>query len=96
MSLARGPLFEPDVPNGLQYRRDFVVRDEEAALADAIAGVEFSTFEMRGVAARRRVAFFGRSYDKDAPAPPLPPFLLLCASESPNGQASMRTPSRWR
>ena len=35
----------------------------------------FSTFEMRGVAARRRVAFFGHAYDRAA-AGPLPGFLL--------------------
>jgi alkylated DNA repair dioxygenase AlkB len=38
--------------------------------------VEFSTFEMRGVVARRRVAFFGRSYDSSRAATgPLPGFL---------------------
>jgi alkylated DNA repair dioxygenase AlkB len=75
MSPASGPLFDMDVPDGLQYRRDFITRDEETALAGAIARVEFSTFEMRGVAARRRVAFFGRSYDNNALTPPVPPFL---------------------
>ena len=56
-------LFDVDVPTGFQYRDDFITRDEEAALAEEIARLEFSTFEMRGVVARRRVAFFGRSYD---------------------------------
>jgi alkylated DNA repair dioxygenase AlkB len=43
----------------------------------AIGGVAFSTFEMRGVAARRRVAFFGASYDAGArPSPPIPESLL--------------------
>jgi hypothetical protein len=42
---------------------------------DAIAHVAFSDFEMRGVVARRRVAFFGQSYDRGA-AGPLPAFLL--------------------
>src|SRR6186997_3066149 len=50
--------------------------DEEAALVDAIAGIEFSTFEMRGVVARRRVAFFGHSYDAGRVSPPLPAFLF--------------------
>ena len=46
-------------------------------LAGEIARVEFSTFEMRGVVARRRVAFFGRTYDRGAAAaPPMPDFLL--------------------
>ncbi len=39
--------------------------------------VEFSTFEMRGVVARRRVAFFGRSYDAAQTLTlPLPAFLM--------------------
>jgi alkylated DNA repair dioxygenase AlkB len=73
----RGSLFELDLPGGFQYRDDFITVAEEDALAAEIARVEFSTFEMRGVVARRRVAFFGRSYDAgDAPTAPMPPFLL--------------------
>ncbi|MCA1563092.1 MAG: alpha-ketoglutarate-dependent dioxygenase AlkB [Acidobacteria bacterium] len=80
MPPARGPLFDVDVPAGFQYRNDFISVDEETALSEAIGQVEFSTFEMRGVVARRRVAFFGRSYDAGgASTPPVPPFLLpLC------------------
>jgi alkylated DNA repair dioxygenase AlkB len=71
-----GPLFEPDVPPGFHYRNDFVTIDEEVALADAIGRLEFANFEMRGVVARRRVAFFGKSYDSGrAASPPLPAFL---------------------
>jgi alkylated DNA repair dioxygenase AlkB len=76
-------LFQPDVladelPTGLQYRRDLISADEERALLDAIGGLQFSSFEMRGVVARRRVAFFGRAYDDrgDTPNPPLPVFLI--------------------
>jgi alkylated DNA repair dioxygenase AlkB len=73
----RDGLFGADLPAGFHYRPHFIAIDEEAALAAAIAGVEFSTFEMRGVAARRRVAFFGASYDAaDAPARPMPRFLI--------------------
>lgn len=69
-------LFAADVPPGFHYRSDFVAPDEEAALAANIAAVEFSDFEMRGVVARRRVAFFGRTYDSArASAPPIPAFL---------------------
>jgi hypothetical protein len=72
-----GSLFDLDVPNGFRYRGEFITVEEEAALADAIAGIEFSTFEMRGVIARRRVAFFGMSYGTGgAPASPFPLFLL--------------------
>jgi alkylated DNA repair dioxygenase AlkB len=71
------PLFGMEAPSGFRYQDDFISADEEAALAEEIARVEFSTFEMRGVAARRRVAFFGRSYDSGSlTVPPLPAFLL--------------------
>jgi alkylated DNA repair dioxygenase AlkB len=75
--IEHGGLFEAEVPDGFHYRPDFVSAEEERALAEAIAGVEFATFEMRGVAARRRVAFFGASYDAGGAArPPIPWFLM--------------------
>src|SRR6185503_2745297 len=57
------------------YQREFISGADEAALVNAIAAIEFSTFEMRGVVARRRVAFFGESY-AGAEAAPVPPFLV--------------------
>ena len=70
-------LFDPDVPDGFVYRPDFISSEDEAQLVDAIRQVEFSAFEMRGVVARRRVAFFGSSYDSGrTETPPLPAFLL--------------------
>jgi alkylated DNA repair dioxygenase AlkB len=70
-------LFDPDLPGGFLYRNDFIDPGDEAALIAAIGSVEFSTFEMRGVVARRRVAFFGSSYDSGrVEAAPMPGFLL--------------------
>jgi alkylated DNA repair dioxygenase AlkB len=70
-------LFDADVPSGFQHRNEFITVEEEASLVQAIERVDFSTFEMHGVAARRRVAFFGRSYDSGAAlTPPIPEFLL--------------------
>ena len=70
-------LFEPDLPDGFVYRSDFISAQEEAELIEAIRSVEFSAFEMRGVVARRRVAFFGSSYDAGRTKTlPLPHFLL--------------------
>ena len=69
------PLFGPTVPSGFQYRENFITDSDELALIDAMTRVSFSEFEMRGVVARRRVAFFGESYDRAA-AGPLPAFLL--------------------
>src|SRR5687767_9345335 len=68
-------LFEHNLPQGFHYRENFITEADERVLLDAIAQVAFSDFEMRGVVARRRVAFFGQSYDRGA-AGPLPEFLL--------------------
>ena len=73
-------LFPPHVPSGFHYRDNFISEDDELTLIDALAGVTFSEFEMRGVVARRRVAFFGESYDRAA-ARPLPEFLLPLRAE---------------
>jgi alkylated DNA repair dioxygenase AlkB len=56
-------LFGPDLPDGFAYRDDFISAEEERALVDAIRAIEFANFEMRGAVAKRRVAFFGLSYD---------------------------------
>jgi alkylated DNA repair dioxygenase AlkB len=74
--LVSGSFFEANLPDGFRYREGFITVDEEADLANEIARVEFSTFEMRGVIARRKVAFFGKSYDaNNASTPPIPAFL---------------------
>jgi alkylated DNA repair dioxygenase AlkB len=74
----RANLFDRDLPEGLEYQRNFITLDEEASLIRDIRQVEFSTFEMRGVVARRRVAFFGKSYSAGGTADvrSLPAFLL--------------------
>jgi len=70
-------LFGADLPPGFLHRHDFISTAEEAALAAQIERIEFANFEMRGVVAKRRVAFFGASYDRaDAPSPPIPDFLF--------------------
>jgi len=77
MGPVSGSLFEATLPAGFHYRDTFIDTDEETQLASEIANVRFSVFEMRGVVARRRVAFFGRSYDSGAvPSPAIPPFLF--------------------
>lgn len=68
-------LFECDSPPGFHYREHFLTEADERRLLDAIADVVFSDFAMHGVIARRRVAFFGQSYDR-AITGPLPTFLL--------------------
>jgi alkylated DNA repair dioxygenase AlkB len=77
VSPGAGSLFDLDLPEGFLYRSAFLDAGEEGALVAAIADVEFSVFEMRGVTARRRVAFFGRAYDSGRNGvPPMPEFLL--------------------
>jgi alkylated DNA repair dioxygenase AlkB len=77
MSPIPGSLFATDVPDGFRYHEAFMTVEEEASLVERIRGITFSTFEMRGVVARRRVAFFGRSYDAgSAVTAELPGFLL--------------------
>ena len=68
-------LFEDALPPGFLYRPDFITEAEERELLAAIGDVAFSDFAMRGVVARRRVAFFGHSYDR-ATVAPLPEFLV--------------------
>ena len=64
-------------PEGFDYRAEFITAAEEATLASLIADrVEFRTFAMRGVTAKRRVAFFGETYDEGATAAEMPGFLL--------------------
>jgi alkylated DNA repair dioxygenase AlkB len=78
-SVARidGPLFGPDLPDGFRYRDDLITTDDQSGLVSRIQEITFADFEMRGVVARRRVAFFGASYDKGTePHQPIPGFLL--------------------
>ena len=75
MSSSKG-LFDPELPEGFDYRPDFITEAEERVLASEISHVAFADFELRGVVARRRVAFFGESsYDRSA-TPEIPAFLL--------------------
>ncbi|MEO7135548.1 MAG: alpha-ketoglutarate-dependent dioxygenase AlkB [Vicinamibacterales bacterium] len=76
MARSAGSLFGPILPSGFQYQDDCISKAEQAELVDQINQIEFSTFEMRGVVAKRRVAFFGASYDRgQQPSPPIPEFL---------------------
>jgi alkylated DNA repair dioxygenase AlkB len=70
-------LFGPDLPAGFSYREDFINAEEERSLVERIRDIRFANFEMRGVVARRRVAFFGATYDgPETSTPDMPEFLL--------------------
>lgn len=68
------------LPEGFVYRAEFISAAEESMLIESIEQLEFGEMRMRGVAAKRRVAHFGSSYDFGGgtlgPAPPMPEFLL--------------------
>jgi len=71
---------QPELPPGFSYDLEFVGPPEAAELTRNISQLELSTFQMHGVAARRRTAHFGWSYGYEsrtgAPGTPIPPFLL--------------------
>ena len=69
-------LSPPTLPSGMRYEERFLTVDEEAALLASVRDVTFSTFELHGVAARRRVAFYGQTYDASLPGAAFPDFLL--------------------
>jgi alkylated DNA repair dioxygenase AlkB len=77
-------LFDDDeLPDGFKYERDFLTPAEEAELRESLSTVQFSDFEMRGVVARRRVAFFGLAYDlADRPARPFPAYLGVLRAQA--------------
>ena len=70
----------PAVPNGFEYRQDFISLAEERALLDAIEPLPFAQVVMRGAVAKRRTAHFGWTDGyyarRSEPGPPLPEFLL--------------------
>lgn len=71
------PSLWPDAPLGFSYAEAFIGPDEESELRVRFERLQFDTFEMRGVTARRRVKFFGRAYRQvDAAPEPIPDFLM--------------------
>lgn len=79
----QGELFAPDaavLPEGMQWREQFIDAAEEAALLEAIAALPLREARYKGYTARRRVLSYGTQYDYDdnrlLPAEPLAPFLL--------------------
>jgi alkylated DNA repair protein (DNA oxidative demethylase) len=72
---ARPPAVTEDV-EGLRYVEDFVSEEEERALLDYLAELDFRAVTMRGQTAKRTVRHFGLDYDyenwKVKPGDPLP------------------------
>jgi len=66
-----------DLPEGLSYTAEFVARDEEQRLIEALEALDYRPIVMRGQAAKRTVRHFGLNYDYEShqvvPTDPLPP-----------------------
>ena len=66
----------PALPPGMQYRLDFISRDEEAQLLSLIRALPLTEAKYHQYTARRRTVSFGASYDfskqQATPAPTLP------------------------
>ncbi|MBO9558004.1 MAG: alpha-ketoglutarate-dependent dioxygenase AlkB [Caulobacter sp.] len=81
MDLRQPGLFDEPAPGppGFLYRTNAITPSEEVALVEAVGRLDLRAFEMRGYAAKRRVAYFGRRYDDTArgltDGPPIPDFL---------------------
>jgi alkylated DNA repair dioxygenase AlkB len=69
---------EPAVslPEGFEYRTDFVSPDEEAALLEHFRELDFREYEFHGYLGKRRVVSFGLHYDTDDTTTEIPDFLL--------------------
>lgn len=67
-------------PPGLQFREEFVTREEESALVEKFAALAFAPFQFQGWEGKRETVSFGWRYDFSTarldPAPPIPEFLL--------------------
>ena len=54
---------EPDLPEGMVYRPNFITAEEERGLAAWLERVEFKPFLFQGYEGRRQVHSFGWQYD---------------------------------
>jgi alkylated DNA repair dioxygenase AlkB len=68
------------LPQGFEYRSDFLSVGEQEALVQHLAALPFKEFEYQGFVGKRRVASFGWKYDFNAhrlqPAEAMPAFIL--------------------
>ena len=67
---------EQSLPSGLIFSPEFLAPAEESDLLDVIRSMEFRTFQMHGVTAKRRIKQFGWHYAFESyqltPADPIP------------------------
>lgn len=72
-------LCSPNLPEGFEYRSDWITADEEQRLLAHIETLSFSEVRMHGVIAKRKVVHFGWDYGYDSwrisPTEPIPAWL---------------------
>jgi alkylated DNA repair dioxygenase AlkB len=72
--------WEPDLPEGMIYRRELVAPDEDKALAAQMAQLPFAPFEFGGFEGNRRTVSYGFHYAFDGSGlretAPIPDWLL--------------------
>ncbi|WP_129775404.1 alpha-ketoglutarate-dependent dioxygenase AlkB [Peristeroidobacter soli] len=77
--MRQADFFQPALPAGLIYRKDFITAVEEQALVAEIQGLPLQEARYQQYTARRRTVNYGFSYDfthlKSDAAPPIPEFL---------------------
>jgi alkylated DNA repair dioxygenase AlkB len=78
MSGSQLSFLEPlaSLPEGFEYRPDFVSAGEEAELLGYFRALDFREYEFHGYFGKRRVVSFGLRYDKNESTEDIPDFLL--------------------
>jgi DNA oxidative demethylase len=77
--MKQSDLFAEPLIEGLEYRGDFITRDEEVALVVRLQAIELAPFRFQGWTGNRKTQSFGWRYDFDdasfLPAEPFPDWL---------------------
>ena len=77
--MTQADLFAKPLIVGLEYREDFIDRDEERALIEQLQAIDLAPFRFHGWTGNRKTRSFGWRYDFDdasfSPAEPIPGWL---------------------
>ena len=77
--MTQADLFAEPVLAGLEYRQDFIARDEEAALLGQLQAMDLAPFRFHGWTGNRKTQSYGWRYDFDhasfQPTEPVPQWL---------------------
>ena len=77
--MSQADLFAEPLLDGLEYRQDFISRNEEAALIEHLQAMDLAPFRFHGWTGNRKTQSYGWRYDFDdasfQPTEPIPPWL---------------------